>query len=211
MDSITPTQPKRILLVEDSPTQALMMQILLEGAGYLVTVCDRAVDALEAINEQLPDIIIVDFMLPGMRGDEFAQRLKNNSVTRQIPVLMLTAQEGSGIEVKALDSGTDGFLSKSVDSGILLLRIENMIKRSDFTDEPRAGAVTAVGRAKGGGEEQDLVGIGMDKVRRGAMILFAQRVGQFTSPGLVFVVGGNDGAAQGIVLEQCGVVRRNGE
>ena len=132
--------PKHILLVEDSQTQALMMQILLENAGYEVMVHSRAVDALEAINERMPDLVIVDFILPGMRGDEFAQRLKNNNVTRQIPILMLTAQEGDAIQVKALDSGTDSFLSKNEDQDILLMRIERMLSRSEGDeDAPRSG------------------------------------------------------------------------
>jgi len=142
--------PKHILLVEDSPTQALMMQILLEGAGYEVTTHERAVDALDAINERLPDLVIVDFILPGMRGDEFAQRMKNNNVTRQIPILMLIAQEGDAIQIKALDSGTDSFLSKNEDQDILLMRIERMLSRSDSDeDSPRVnGQVFKRGRIR---------------------------------------------------------------
>lgn len=133
-------EAKHILLVEDSPTQALMMQILLEDAGYEVVVHSRAVDALEAINERIPDLVIVDFILPGMRGDEFAQRMKNNNVTRQIPILMLTAQEGDAIQVKALDSGTDSFLSKSEDREILLMRIERMLSRSESDEDAPRGS-----------------------------------------------------------------------
>ncbi len=130
---VSPNQ-HRILLIEDSPTQALKLQIQLEDAGYLVDWKDNAVDALDSMNEIIPSLVIVDFFLPGMRGDEFTQRVKNNNITRQIPVLMLTAQEGDGTQIKALDSGTDSFLSKSEDPEILLLRIESMIQRSQGSE-----------------------------------------------------------------------------
>ncbi len=128
-----------ILLVEDSPTQALQLQMQLEDAGYSVTVAGSAAEALDQLNEKLPGLIILDFFLPGMRGDELCQRIKNNVSTRHVPVLMLTAQEGEGAEVRGLDSGADSFLSKGTDTEILLLRIASLLSRSrDDTDIPSA-------------------------------------------------------------------------
>jgi two-component system, sensor histidine kinase and response regulator len=120
----------KILLVEDSPTQALQAQILLEDAGYEVEIAGDASAALDALNRGLPGLILLDFFLPGMRGDELCRRIKSNIATRHVPVLMLTAQEGEGTEVRGLDSGADGFLSKGSENEIFLLRIGALINRS---------------------------------------------------------------------------------
>ena len=121
--------PFRILLIEDSPTQALQLQLELEDAGYAVEVAPDAAAALEALNRQLPDMILLDFFLPGMRGDELCRRIKGNISARSVPVLMLTSQEGEGTEIRGLDSGADGFLTKGADSEILLLRIAAFLNR----------------------------------------------------------------------------------
>jgi DNA-binding response OmpR family regulator len=123
-------EASRILLIEDSPTQALQLQLELEDAGYAVEVAPDAAAALEALNRQLPDMILLDFFLPGMRGDELCRRIKGNIAARGVPVLMLTSQEGEGTEIRGLDSGADGFLTKGADSEILLLRIAALLNRS---------------------------------------------------------------------------------
>jgi CheY-like chemotaxis protein len=136
---------KRILLVEDSPTQALQLQIQLEEAGYEVFVATSAAEALDALNKEFPSLILLDFFLPGMRGDELCRRIKANIATRHIPVLMLTAQEGDGTEVRGLDSGADGFLTKGTESEILLLRISGLLNRSrldeDLTKQANSQAI----------------------------------------------------------------------
>ncbi len=120
----------KILLVEDSPTQALQAQILLEDAGYEVEVVGDASAAFDALNRELPGLVLLDFFLPGMRGDELCRRIKSNIATRHVPVLMLTAQEGEGTEVRGLDSGADGFLRKGSEHDIFLLRVAALINRS---------------------------------------------------------------------------------
>jgi len=137
----------RILLVEDSPTQALKVQIELEEAGYEVAVAGDATAALDALNHGLPDLILLDFFLPGMRGDELCRRIKGNIATRGVPVLMLTAQEGDGNELIGLDSGADGFLTKGSDPDILLLRIAAMLNRSRREEDlPQPAAGEALSR-----------------------------------------------------------------
>ncbi len=131
---------RKILIIEDSPTQALQMQIHLEEAGYEVDVVNTSSDALDYLNDVLPDLILLDFYLPGLRGDELCRRIKSNLVTRHVPVLMLTAQEGDSTEVRGLDSGADGFLAKSVDRDILLLRIAGLLNRSRMDEDLSAGA-----------------------------------------------------------------------
>lgn len=134
------SEHRKILVIEDSPTQALQVQIQLEDAGYAVDVVHNSGAALDYLNLHLPDLILLDFYLPGMRGDELCRRIKSNLATRHVPVLMLTAQDGEGTEVRGLDSGADGFLSKGVETDILLLRIAGLLNRSRRDEDLSASA-----------------------------------------------------------------------
>src|SRR5687767_7879572 len=111
--------PHRVMLVEDSPTQAIKLCATLEQAGYEVLWADSAQKAIEEIDKQPPDLILLDYYLPGMRGDELCRRLRMNIDTRNIPVLMMTVEGTDADEVHGLESGADDFVSKSVDSDIL--------------------------------------------------------------------------------------------
>ena len=127
---LTPA-PKRILLVEDSLTQALLLQDILEQGGWTVTVATSAEAAIERINQESPDLIVADLYLPGMRGDELCRQLRMNFNTRSIPILMLTAEDAGSAEIKGLESGADDFVPKSVDPEILLLRVRMLLHKSD--------------------------------------------------------------------------------
>ena len=128
--ALTPA-PKRILLVEDSLTQALLLQDILEQGGWTVTVATSAEAAIERINQESPDLIVADLYLPGMRGDELCRQLRMDFNTRNIPILMLTAEDADSAEIKGLESGADDFVPKSVDPEILLLRVRMLLHKSD--------------------------------------------------------------------------------
>src|SRR6266849_9429658 len=121
----------QILIVEDSETQALQLRYLLEEEGWEVVRASTAELALEELNRQLPALIIADYHLPGMRGDELCRRVRMNVDTRGIPILMLTADEATGSEPAGLDSGADDYLAKSVGPDILLLRVRALLRNSD--------------------------------------------------------------------------------
>jgi signal transduction histidine kinase len=120
----------RILLVEDSETQALKMQWILEGEGWEVTVASTGEAAVEALNRQLPDLVLLDYYLPGMHGDELCRMIRMNVRTRSLPVLMLTAEETDTGQLRGLESGADDYIPKSTDPDILLLRIRGMLRKS---------------------------------------------------------------------------------
>ncbi len=121
---------KLILVVEDSATQALRLQHVLESEGF-ETICSySAEEALEEINRRLPDLLIVDYHLPGIQGDELCRQVHMDLTTRSIPILMLTADETQATELHGLESGADDFVSKSEDSEILLLRVHNLLRKS---------------------------------------------------------------------------------
>ena len=121
----------QILLVEDSAAQALYLRQLLEEQGWKVARASTAESALEELNRQLPALIIADFHLPGMQGDQFCRRVRMNAGTRGIPILMLTADEALGIEPAGLDSGADDYLAKSAGPDALLLRVRALLRNSD--------------------------------------------------------------------------------
>ncbi len=132
-------EPKaQILIVEDSETQALKLRYLLEGEGWEVACSSTAESALEELNRHLPALIIADYHLPGIRGDELCRRVRMNVRTRGIPILMLTMEQAQGSEPASLDSGADDYVSKSVAPAILLLRVRTLLRnpnqRATFLD-----------------------------------------------------------------------------
>jgi DNA-binding response OmpR family regulator len=120
----------QILIVEDSETQALQLRYLLEEEGWEVARASTAEEALEELNRYLPALIIADYHLPGIRGDELCRRIRMNINTRGIPILMLTADEAFGTEPAGLDSGADDYVSKSVAPDILVLRVRALLRNS---------------------------------------------------------------------------------
>jgi two-component system NtrC family sensor kinase len=132
-----------ILLVEDSDTQALQMRRLLEGEGFCVARAASAELALDRLNEALPALVIVDYHLPGMNGDELARQIRLSARTRAIPVLMLTEAREGDLERQGLESGADAYVPKSADPALLLLRLRALLRR-------REGDAAAPAAAPGG-------------------------------------------------------------
>ncbi|MGY2048799.1 response regulator [Methylobacterium sp. JK268] len=125
---ITPPAPARILLVEDSETQALQLRLLLEGSGFSVTRCATAEAALDALNQGLPDLVVADYHLPGINGDELTRQMRLSLRTRATPVLMLTEAQGRDLERQGLESGADAYVPKSADRDLLVLRIRALLR-----------------------------------------------------------------------------------
>ncbi len=123
----------RIMVVEDSETQAYKLRLLLEAQGWEISIAISAEEALSALSDPLPDLIIVDYNLPGMRGDEFCRRIRMNLGTRGIPLLIMTSSAPETAEIQSLDSGADGYVAKSENTEILLLRIIALLRKgSEF-------------------------------------------------------------------------------
>ena len=119
-----------ILIVEDSTTQAMQLEHLLEQSGLRVACVESAEAAMEQLNRKLPDLIITDYHMPGMTGDELCRKIRMNVKARGVPILMLTSDTGEQAERYGLESGADDYVSKSEDSAILLMRIEALLRRT---------------------------------------------------------------------------------
>ena len=122
-------QAAEILLVEDSETQALQLRHMLETSGFRVSWRSTAEAALDRLNEKLPDLVIADYHLPGMNGDELTRQMRLNVRTRAIPVIMLTEARERAVERQGLESGADAYISKSAEQELVILRIQALLRR----------------------------------------------------------------------------------
>jgi PAS domain S-box-containing protein len=132
-------QPYRILVVEDSPTQAESLGALFRAEGWEAVIAGRAEAAFDELNRSRPDLIVLDYHLPGMQGDAFCRDLRINPNTRGIPVLMLTIEGTLSAETRGLESGADDYLAKSAGPEILLLRVRTLLRKSRETTAVVAG------------------------------------------------------------------------
>jgi two-component system NtrC family sensor kinase len=123
------TTAKRLMLVEDSPTQAARLRKLFEEGGLKVWHVSSAESALEQLEAASPDVIVLDYHLPGMNGHEFCHQIRLNVNTRAIPVLMLTAEESDTAEMQGLASGADDYVAKSADFDVLLVRVLALLRK----------------------------------------------------------------------------------
>jgi two-component system, NtrC family, sensor kinase len=147
--SMTQTE---ILLVEDSETQALQLRHMLETNGFHVSWRSTAEAALDGLNEKLPDLVIADYHLPGMNGDELTRQMRLNVRTRAIPVIMLTEARERTVERQGLESGADAYISKSAEQELIILRIKALLRRrpsliSDEQEERQSPSFGAFRRA----------------------------------------------------------------
>jgi len=124
-----------ILLVEDEEAIREMIAMSLERAGYRVRHAESAEDADAAIRLSQPDLILLDWMLPGENGIDFARRLKRDRGTRDLPIIMLTARDAEADRVKGLDIGADDYVAKPFSPKELLARIKAVLRRA----QPAAG------------------------------------------------------------------------
>ncbi|KMO42638.1 ATPase [Methylobacterium tarhaniae] len=143
-----PARPPRILLVEDSETQALQLRLFLERNGFSVTRHATAEAALEAMNHGLPDLVVADYHLPGMNGDELTRQMRLAMRTRATPVLMLTEASGRDFERQGLESGADAYVPKSADRDLLLLRIRALLRERAAVPADEPGRQASFRRAR---------------------------------------------------------------
>ena len=133
-------EQSRVMVIEDSATQAMRLRLILERNDFVVACYGSAEAALEAIDGFQPDLIMVDFHLPGMRGDEFARHVRMAQATRAVPVLLLTDSPTPEIEQKGFDSGVDDYIVKSTDPDGLMLRVNALLRRSRHPSAVAGGA-----------------------------------------------------------------------
>lgn len=121
---------QRVLIVEDDESIRQMVVFNLERAGFSVTQAGTCQEARVALADQSADLILLDWMLPDSNGPEFARSLRRDELTREIPIIMLTARTMEDDKVLGLDSGADDYVTKPFSPRELIARIKALLRRS---------------------------------------------------------------------------------
>ncbi|MDP4300618.1 phosphate regulon transcriptional regulator PhoB [Leptothrix discophora] len=119
----------RVLVVEDEAAIAELVAINLRHAGYEVTLASSAEQAQAAVDAVLPDLALLDWMLPGQSGVSLAKSWRASARTRELPIILLTARAEESDKVLGLDAGADDYLTKPFSTGELLARIRAVLRR----------------------------------------------------------------------------------
>ena len=119
----------KLLLVEDEASQQIILDYNLKSAGYETVQASDGFKALQLIDEELPDLILLDWMLPSVSGLEICRQLKARKDTREIPIIMLSARSEEVDKVRGLETGADDYMQKPYGIQELLARIKLQLKR----------------------------------------------------------------------------------
>ncbi|MDO6727470.1 phosphate regulon transcriptional regulator PhoB [Cognatishimia sp. 1_MG-2023] len=123
------TDHPKVLLVEDEPAQREVLSYNLQAEGFDVVTAADGDEAMLLVDEEVPDIIVLDWMLPGISGIEICRRLKSKSQTRAIPVLMLSARSEEVDRVRGLETGADDYVVKPYSVLELMARVRAQLRR----------------------------------------------------------------------------------
>src|SRR3974390_1066393 len=120
----------RILVVGDEEALPRLLRYKLEAEGYEVETVTRGDDADTRMKERLPDLIVLDWMLPGVSGIELCRRLRARPETKQLPIIMLTARGEESERVRGLATGADDYIVKPFSVPELLARVRGLLRRA---------------------------------------------------------------------------------
>ena len=126
-----------ILVVEDEPAIQELIALNLGQSGQRTVLADSAEQALERIREELPDLVLLDWMLPGQSGLELARRLRGDARTKALPIILLTARGDEEDKLRGLETGADDYITKPFSLKELQARIKAVLRRRapEFTDD----------------------------------------------------------------------------
>lgn len=133
----------RVLVVDDILPNVKLLEAKLTSEYYDVLTAMNGEEALQKVEAESPDLVLLDIMMPGMDGFEVCTRIKNNPKTAHVPVVMVTALTDTQDKVRGLDAGADDFLSKPINDTALMARVRSLVRLKMSTDEWRIRANTA--------------------------------------------------------------------
>jgi len=127
-----------ILVVEDEPAIQELVAFTLRQAGHRAIAAYNAEQALTMVRDTLPDLVLLDWMLPGMSGVTFARKIKGDAHTRDVPIIMLTARGDEQDKITGLETGADDYITKPFSPRELVARIKAVLRRRapQMTDDP---------------------------------------------------------------------------
>ncbi|KXS38201.1 MAG: two-component system, OmpR family, phosphate regulon response regulator PhoB [Halomonadaceae bacterium T82-2] len=121
---------KTVLIVDDEPSIREMIAVALEMADYRVLEADNAQDAHALIVDSQPDLLLLDWMMPGTSGIELARRLKREETTAELPIIMLTAKSEEDNKILGLEAGADDYITKPFSPRELVARLKAVLRRT---------------------------------------------------------------------------------
>ena len=127
--------PKKIAVIEDNKTNIKLIRYQLEAEGFDIHVEETGNAGLKMIKIQKPDMIILDIGLPDIDGFEICKRIRNDAITKNYPIIMLTARGEDRDKIEGLSLGADDYITKPYNAEELILRIKNLLTRSKFYKE----------------------------------------------------------------------------
>lgn len=120
----------KILIVEDEDPLVTLLTYNLEAEGYEVAATKSGDDAIVSVKDEQPDLVILDWMLPGLSGIEICRQIRSSTVTKALPVIMLTARGEEGDRLRGLATGADDYIVKPFSVAELLARVKALLRRS---------------------------------------------------------------------------------
>jgi two-component system cell cycle response regulator len=159
----------RVLVVDDILANVRLLEAKLAAEYFEVVTAMNGVDALESVQRTNPDIVLLDVMMPGIDGIEVCKRIKSDTQTQHIPVIMVTALDQPEDRVRGLEAGADDFLTKPVNDLSLFCRLKSLVRLKMLTDELRARSI--------GSDTMNLLGEGRgdNEMRQGRILVVDNR------------------------------------
>jgi two-component system phosphate regulon response regulator PhoB len=122
--------PPKVLIVEDEDSLVTLLSYNLQAEGYAVVHTPSGGEAMMVVNEERPDIVILDWMLPGLSGIEICRQIRARPETKALPVIMLTARGEEGDRIRGLQTGADDYVVKPFSVSELVARVKALLRRS---------------------------------------------------------------------------------
>ncbi len=175
---------KNILIVEDEPDAVELLELHLKNAGYDVTLAEDGEEALRKIHKSIPDLVILDLMIPEINGLEVCKVIRKDPATESIPVVMCTAKASEIDKVLGLELGADDYITKPFSPRELVLRVKNLLKRNNKTQQPEKNKIRIGNITVDKSSHDVLVGdsiIDLTATEYKLLMLFLDRIGRVQS------------------------------
>ena len=175
---------KNILIVEDEPDAVELLELHLKNAGYDVTLAEDGEEALRKVHKSIPDMVILDLMIPEINGLEVCKVIRKDPATESIPVVMCTAKASEIDKVLGLELGADDYITKPFSPRELVLRVKNLLKRNNKTQQPEKNKIRIGNITVDKSSHDVLVGdsiIDLTATEYKLLMLFLDRIGRVQS------------------------------
>jgi class 3 adenylate cyclase len=140
--------PAKILVVDDTPQNVLLLGDILAGKGYAVVTAASGAEALRQVEVERPDLVLLDVVMPVMSGYEVCRKLRGDPATEILPVIMVTALDPAQERIKGLEAGADDFLTKPINQAELLARVRSLLRIKTLYDRSRELYATVEAQAR---------------------------------------------------------------